>query len=338
MPVKEVFAPHLRRMVKFGRRKPVSVGPRLRLSRYLKALPSVPPSADYSAAASASISNVMLNDAEGDCVIAAGYHITGVATGNAGNLFVPTDTQINADYSAVGGYVPGDPSTDNGCLITDALNYWTQHGFANGTKLLGWLAVDAKNPAEYKAALYLFENLDFGMGLPDAWVQSMPSASGFTWNVAGAPNHANGHSVAGVGYTSQGVTIATWGLRGLLTDAAIKAYASSAGGGELYVMLTPDLLQKGKDKAPNGMAWRDLIADFDAIGGNVPIPPLPPPIPPSPSPPSPIIVPPDPAAAVTLAEAQAWVASGFASAGWLLVRGQANQIAAAALAKNWPKP
>lgn len=325
MPVKEVFAPHLQRRVKFGRRRPVAIGPHLKLSRYLKALPEAPPSADYSKAASASLSNVMLNDAEGDCVIAAGYHITGVATGNAGKLFVPTDAQINADYSAIGNYVPGNPSTDNGCQITDALNYWTQHGFANGTKLLGWLAVDANNPAEYKAALYLFENLDFGMGLPDAWVISMPKSSGFTWDVAGAPNPDNGHSVAGVGYTPQGVTIVTWGLCGLLTDAAIKAYATQAGDGELYVMLTPDQLQKGQSKAPNGIAWRDLIADFDAIGGTVPIPPAPPPLPS-----------PGPAPAVTLAEAQGWVTSAFASSSRFLLRSQAGQIASAALAKNWP--
>ena len=36
----------------------------------------------------------------------------------------------------------------------------------------------------------------------------------------------NGHSVCGVGYTPAGVTICTWGLLGLLTDAAIGAYAS----------------------------------------------------------------------------------------------------------------
>lgn len=330
MPVKEVFAPHLNRKVKFGRKRPVTVGPHLKLSRYLDLakLPAPPPSMDYSPAASASLSNVMLNDAEGDCVIAAGYHITGVATGNAGDLYVPSDTEINADYSAVGGYVPGDPSTDNGCMVTDALNYWTSHGFSNGTKLLGWLAVDGTSPIEYKTALWLFENLDFGIELPDAWVNPFPSGPGFTWGKAGSADPNNGHSICGVGYTSSGVTVCSWGLLGLLTDAAIAAYATSRSGGELYVLLTPDQLLKGQSKAPNGFAWADLIADFDRLGGNVPMPPLPTPQPtPSPAP---------PAAVVTLASAQSWMGSAF-QGHHLLSGSLAAKIAENALAQNWPK-
>ena len=79
----------------------------------------------------------------GDCVIAGGYHVEAVWTGNAGQLFTATDAQIVADYGAIGGYVPGDPSTDNGCDEQTAFNYWTKTGFANGTTLAGWLAVDA---------------------------------------------------------------------------------------------------------------------------------------------------------------------------------------------------
>lgn len=329
MPMKEVFAPHLGRTVKFGRRRPIAMGPHLKLRHYLDkaALPPVPSSADYSAAAAKSLSNVMLNDSEGDCVIAAGYHITGVETGNAGDLFVPTDAEVNADYSAIGGYVPGDPSTDNGCLIPDALNYWTSHGFANRTKLLGWLAVNAADPAEYKAALFLFENLDFGMELPDAWVNPFPTGPGFVWDKSGPGVPENGHSVCGVGYTPAGVTICTWGLLGLLTDGAIGAYAASASGGELYVLLSPDQLRRGQEKAPNGLGWADLITDFDKLGGTVPIPaPTPTPTPtPTPAVPG-----------LTLARAQSVV--GHALASYKAIPGSvAATVAENALAKAWPK-
>jgi len=289
MPLKEVFAPHLKRNVKLGRKRPVARCPRLSFKNYLpKALPPPPATVNYAGPAASVLGLVYLNDQLGDCVIAGAYHIVGVETGNAGDLFTATDAQITADYSAIGGYVPGNPNTDQGCDEQTALNYWTQTGFQNGTKLVGWMAVDATNQTEVMQALDLFENLYFGIELPDAWINPFPSASGFTWD-DGAPDPNNGHCVMGVGYTSAGVQIDTWGLIGTMTWAAISHLCSSAGGGELYVMLTPDQLAKGQAKAPNGFAWADLLADFAAMGGNVPPQPSPPPgpTPPDPNPPTP---------------------------------------------------
>src|SRR6185437_4913523 len=123
-------------------------------------------------AAQASLSQVYLNDQLGDCVIAAIAHIVGVLTGNAngGNPFIYTNDQITALYSAIGGYVPGNSSTDNGCDEQTALNYWMQHGAPDGShQIAGWLSVNPEDPNEYKAAMWLFENLFFGMELPDVW-------------------------------------------------------------------------------------------------------------------------------------------------------------------------
>jgi len=273
MPVKEIFAPHLNRNVKMGRRRPIALGPRLSFKKYLavKGLttPPAPAECDYSQAALPVLSNVYLNDQLGDCVIAGGYHVVGVETGNAGNLFTASNQQLIADYSAIGGYVPGQPNTDNGCDEVTALNYWTENGFADGTKLLAWLAVDPSNQQEVVAAMYLFENLYFGIELPDKWVNPMPDASGFTWNIAGSSDPQNGHCVVGVGYNSNGVNIDTWGLLGTLTWKAIEKYCSKKSGGSLYVMLTPDQLQKGQTKAPNDVDWTTLIQDFNEMGGNV---------------------------------------------------------------------
>ena len=59
------------------------------------ALPAVPSSVDYSGPAAKSLVNVFQNDSLGDCVIAAGAHILGTETGNAGDLFIPTGAQIS---------------------------------------------------------------------------------------------------------------------------------------------------------------------------------------------------------------------------------------------------
>lgn len=280
--LKEIHSPSHGRTVKLGRRNPTS-RPKLHLKNYLTALMTPPASCDYSAKVLPVLTDIMGNDQLGDCVIAGGYHIVGVETGNAGAAFHANSAQIIADYSAIGGYVPGDPNTDQGCELPTALAYWQKHGFANGTKLLGYLAVDATNRTEVELACWLFENLYFGMALPDHWINPFPAGNGFLWGESGASDPNNGHCVMGMGYDAHGVKIDTWGLLGTITWAAIARYASATSGGELHVMLSPDQLAKGQLKAPNGIDWSAIVADFDAMGGNVPVPtppaPEPPPVP-----------------------------------------------------------
>lgn len=342
--------------VRFGRRKPVAHPQRLRLADYLKfSLPDAPPSSDYSGPAKNILADIMMNDSLGCCVVSGGYHITGLETANAGAPFHATNAQIIADYGAIGGYVPGNSSTDQGCDETTALDYWQQHGFADGTRLLGSLVVDATNQAEVAVAMYLFENLMFGIGLPDAWISPFPSADGFVWDMAGASDPNNGHCVIGVGHNTSGVQIDSWGMIGTITWAAVAAYASAAGGGELHVALTPDQLAKGQTKAPNGVDWDQLIVDFNALGGTLPVPapaptppppsPAPTPAPPAPSPapsPSPTPAPPQPAPVptpgITLQEAIDAIHAAFKKGGQLhtqVTRKHATDIATTALKNAW---
>jgi hypothetical protein len=327
--MKTIYLPHLGKSVKLGRRPPRIRCPRRRLGDYLRySLPAPPASCDYSVKGQPVLSDVYLNDTYGDCVIAAMYHLVGLWTGNAaGKAWLASASQIIADYSAIGGFDPNNPNiTDHGCDVQTALNYWVQHGLADGTKLLGWLSVDATNAEEVMAAMYLFENLFFGVGLPDDWIAPAPSASDFVWAPAGAPDPENGHAFVGVGYDPSGVKIDTWGLIGTITYEAISEYGASPGGGELYVCLSPDQIAKGAIKAPNGVDWSSLIADFDAMGGHVPIPPPPPP-PPHPPNPSP-----------TLAQAEAWAAAGLARGSPVLTRAKAIALVNQGLTANWPKP
>ena len=272
MPIKTVQSRDRRQSFKLGRKRPVARGPRLSLKNYLlRSLPLPPPQIDYADKASKAIAEVYANDSLGDCVIAGIAHVVGVFTGGAGPTpFIYTRDQIIALYSAIGGYNPSDPSTDQGCDEQTALNYWQDKGAPTGShNIAGWVAVDGTDPIECRAALWLFENLYFGIELPDAWINPIPSASGFTWDAAGPPDPNNGHCVVGVGYTQTGVTIATWGMTGLITDAAIKQYCTHDGGGELYTVVSQDALIKATAKAPNGFDWSQLVADFDSIGGNV---------------------------------------------------------------------
>jgi hypothetical protein len=256
-------------MFKLGRNRPIARGPRFALKNYLKqSLPTPPERINYVPAAWLELEQMYGNDALGDCVIACMGHIEGVLTGNAGAPLTLSEAAIVDLYSAIGGYVPGNPATDNGCDEQTALNYWQQRGL-NGTgagAIAGWLAVDGSNLAEVKTALWLFENLMFGMELPDAWITPFPSESNFTWDLAGPANPQNGHCVAGVGYDLTGIRISTWGMLGVITARAIAEYATAKTQGELYTVLSQDAISKATLKAPNGFAFAQLRADMMNMG------------------------------------------------------------------------
>jgi hypothetical protein len=267
---------------KLGRYRPVARGRRLSLKNYLKkvGIPVAPPSEDYSAPAKVELDNIYLNDQLGDCVIAAGYHIVGVATANSGAAFDASKPQIIADYSAIGGYNPSAPPdangnnpTDQGCDEVTAMNYWCEKGFANKTVGAGWIEIDATNQQELEQALYLFEHVLLTLELPDAYYgpngQNAPTASGFTWDVAGSSDPDDGHAIMGMGYTATGIKIDTWAMLGSMTWAAVAKYCIAPAGGA-YVMLTPDVIVRATQKAPSGVDWNSLVDDLNSLGANIP--------------------------------------------------------------------
>jgi hypothetical protein len=256
---------------KFGRNRPVAIGPHFKLKNYMLAsLPDPPRHVNYSSAASVSLGNIFGNDVEGDCGPAAVAHIEGVWTGNAGGpVFIPSMTEVNAFYSGVEG-PPGYPKIDQGVDEITMLNYWQNTGFA-GRKIQAWMAVDATDMHECKTALWLFENLIYAVFLPDAYVNPFPGGSGFTWNVAGPPDQQNGHIFPAFGYDfrfdgKRGFEIGTWAMTGRITPSATSTYAVPAAGGGLYTALSWDAINKAQAKAPNRFSFLKLQADFAAMG------------------------------------------------------------------------
>jgi hypothetical protein len=266
-----------------------------------------PETLDLSPAARALLALVLGNANYGDCVFAAGYHIIGCETANAGDP-VKGDPQLSewalADYSAVTGFDPSKPETDRGTDPATALDYWKAVGFRDGTKLAGHVELNAANPLQLRQAVAITGNAFIAMDLPDEWVAAIQGmAPGFTWDKAGAPNPNNGHMVMAVGYTADGLIIDTWGMLGLLTWAALAAYGTRKGGGEVYSLLTPDQVSRAREIAPNGLDWHAIVTAFDGIGGNVPVPPEPAPPPPAPTP--------APGCTVTLEQAIEWASAPF---------------------------
>jgi hypothetical protein len=290
--VKTVYKLPDGRTRRFGRNRPVASFPVLHLANYIdfKALPPPPATTDYTSnpVLAPAVAQIYGNDKLGDCVVAEACHATDVFEGNAGDapvLFSSSD--YLGVYSGACGYVPGDPATDQGCDMQTVLAYVRQHGIgaAGNHKIDGWAKVDVTDVNTLQTALWLFENLDVGMELPGnpSWLDI--TANGFVWDVAGPPNPQYGHCVLLAGYdaTTTRFIVLTWGLKGFLTLAALQKYAAKALQGEIYCVLSQEIINKASQKAPNGFAYADLVNDLNALGGSVTPPTPPPPVPPVPT-------------------------------------------------------
>jgi len=259
---------------KLGRRPMVAPKMMMKFGDFQKkTFPTPPVSGDYSPKAMPALNRMYCNDTRGCCVPAWFGHAIGVFTGNATGIPVQfTDDQILQMYSVIGGFDPANPdATDNGCDENVALDYWQNTGFL-GHKIQGALSVDATNWPEVQDCVWLLENVMFGIGLPQAYVDPFPTASGFVWKLAGPSIPDNGHCFGSMKWSPSGLGISTWAMLGTMEPDAIAAYAVNSAGGQLFAVITQEILDRGVQKAPNGFAWTDLVAYFNGMGGNLKFP------------------------------------------------------------------
>jgi hypothetical protein len=195
-----------------------------------------------------------------NCTCAAAAHAIQVWTAANGSEIVPSDQDVLAMYEAVGGYVQGDPSTDNGCVVLDVLNHWRSHGLA-GHKLEGYARIRGGNMKAVRQAIAMFGGVYLGVDLPAAWQRADK------WDVGRgrdyAPGSWGGHAVIASGYSPDGLTIISWGERVPMTWPALERYAS-----EIYVMLDNDWADS--DRAPNGFDFDQLSTDLGYFHGRAP--------------------------------------------------------------------
>ena len=265
----------------FGRNHPENKYPVLRLKDYLNAnaLPTPPSSYDYVTGGSVALAPMYMNDTLGDCVCAAMAHTLGLMVADAADNNAPSNTapliytnnQVVSLYSGACGYA-NTSQTDQGCDIQTVFKYVEKNDFPQGSNntIAGYLTIDHANTYEQQLAIYLFENLIFGIDMPSAWVNPEPNSNGFVWDVAGAPDNSLGHCFPGFSYDTTGkVEISTWSMVGYITANAITKYCDPSVYGELYTVISTDALNKASQLAPNGLDWATLVSDFDSLGGNV---------------------------------------------------------------------
>jgi len=201
---------------------------------------------------------MMMNDTIGDCTIASvGHCIQYWTTLNKTHPTVLSDSTIVGAYSAITGYNPADPNTDQGALLTDVLNYWETKGIG-GDVLTKYIYVDNTNDYEVKLATYIFGVVYSALDLPNT------AQSQDVWDVntnASVADQAlgswGGHAVPIVGYNSIGPIVVTWGAIKQMTWAFWNKYAVQAG-----VPLSKDWLN-AKNLTPEHLTWQNLEDDIN---------------------------------------------------------------------------
>jgi hypothetical protein len=232
------------------------------LADYISALPAAPALVDWTAEVPKY--GMLSNDKLGCCVIAGMMHLAMQQRGAAGlPVAVPSDAEVIAAYSAIGGYVPGDPSTDCGCNMLDALNYWRQSGLVFGGvthKITAFAAVRLHQPAELASALWLFGGTLDGYALP-ASVQGQVAWKAPHGRLRGrtAPGSWGGHCVDDPYDKSGSLEVVSWGAK-IPVDAGFRdAYCD-----ESYVVLTPEWIE-ANGSSPCGFKRDALLADLAAL-------------------------------------------------------------------------
>ncbi len=195
------------------------------------------------------------NSQYGDCVEAGYAHQVQVWGDNTGQPFVPTDAEALGAYTAITGFNPSNPSTDQGTDMLTALGYWQSTGMA-GIKITAYAKVNPLNQEEVCEAIAWYGGAYVGVQLPT----SAQSQVGTEWTVITGPNATpgswGGHCIPLCAYDQNTVTCVTWGALQPMTWEFLTTYCDEA-----FVMLSQEWIA-GSGQSPSNLAWGQLMADL----------------------------------------------------------------------------
>lgn len=204
-----------------------------------------------------------------DCT-AAGLANTALALG-ALDGFQPVvdESAVEAFYSATSGYIPGQPATDVGAVLTDVLAYQCRAGFNSGAQLLTgpWGTVDPFDRNLLALGMETFGTVLAGVALSEADMNRV----GQVWDIGTmstggdpTPGSAGLHCLAAFDYSGLRdgnlVRLATWGALQPATWRWVERAIREAH----VVVWRPVLATTGANW--NGLDYAALVAAAAAFG------------------------------------------------------------------------
>lgn len=199
------------------------------------------------------------NDQYGDCVCAEAGHTTILFNKEANKDVQITTDNVLEMYSALTGFNPNDPSTDQGTDMAKAAKWRKKTGLLDASgkrhKISAYLALTPGNIEELKQAIHLFSCVGVGWELPES--AQMQFEAGLPWTVTHSPIEG-GHDTGAIGYDPDFIYIITWGKVQKVTYEFFSKYCD-----EGIVYFSEEMLENGKSL--EGFNVSQLRADLGAL-------------------------------------------------------------------------
>jgi hypothetical protein len=242
-----------------GKRPAQPARPHLRLASGLTALPAPPAQIIYDAVPDWGMQG---NDTVGDCVEAYVAHaIEQISLYANGSVSAVATADTIRLYSAITGYRPSDPSTDQGTNMQDAFTYWRKKGVFGGHKIAAFAAVSLANWSEIENAVAMFGAAGIGFNFPASAMDQFNA--GQPWTVVRGSEVDGGHCVMLIGYDADWLYVVTWGKVQRMDRKFWATYVDEA-----WVPITREVINsKGLDAFGGVLDLASLGAAFATLTG-----------------------------------------------------------------------
>ena len=202
----------------------------------------------------------------GCCTNSATAHLRQIWTFNAqGTEETISTAALVQGYSETCGYVPGDPSTDQGGDLLTVLKAWMTTGLPNSSggrdTILGFFGVDPTSPEDVRRVIAECGGLYTAADIPASWAEINPGDS-FRMDGPGT----EGHCMNGFGYQPGLIDADTWGFAVPTPDDVFARYFD-----QVFAVVSMQWIEK-TGKTPYGMTVADLNAQLAQLQAAVTIP------------------------------------------------------------------
>ena len=195
----------------------------------------------------------------GDCVFAGGDHETMLWSLEGDTPAKFTGANAISDYSAVTGYNPKNPNSDQGTDVRQALKYRRSTDLIDTAskrhKIGAYLALEPGNTEHLLEALYLFGIVGIGIQFPESAMDQFNSSK--PWSVVAGARIEGGHYIP-LAANRTNLECVTWGRIQQMTAQFYAKYCDEA-----WAILSPEMLKNGK--SPEGFNLAQLQSDLNAL-------------------------------------------------------------------------
>ena len=204
------------------------------------------------------------NDKWGDCTCADCSHSLMVVTGlGRGPIIIPTEQQTLDLYSAITGFNPNDPNSDQGADMIQVANYIKNKGYL-GHKMDNYGVLDPKNLDSVLWSTQLFGTCKLGINFPSFAMDQFDA--GEPWDYTGQVYQIEGgHDVPIFQFQSAKngplFYILTWGKLQKMTYSFYKEFVTEA-----IAPVYGDFVQSN-GLTPSGFNLSTLLNDLNNISG-----------------------------------------------------------------------